>query len=82
MVFLERLFEYDLGDGWGLLCKFLGRLVFEVEFLRVNDVCMLRGVMMGKIKWNLGEVVRVLILWVVFVLVVGIGLWFFWIWVR
>jgi hypothetical protein len=82
MVPPERLLEYDLGDGWGPLCKFLGRPVPEVEFPRVNDARMLRGVMMGKIKRNLGEVVRVLTPWVALVLAVGTGSWLFWIRAR
>lgn len=33
----ERLVFFDVRDGWGPLCKALGREVPEGEFPRVND---------------------------------------------
>jgi len=33
----SRLLEYQLGDGWGPLCEFLGKPVPDVPFPRVND---------------------------------------------
>ncbi|KAJ7450849.1 P-loop containing nucleoside triphosphate hydrolase protein [Mycena latifolia] len=36
----ERLLEYEVKDGWGPLCTFLGRDVPTVEFPRTNDTKM------------------------------------------
>ncbi|KAJ7354241.1 P-loop containing nucleoside triphosphate hydrolase protein [Mycena albidolilacea] len=33
----ERLLEYEVGEGWHRLCKFLGDKVPDTEFPRVND---------------------------------------------
>lgn len=33
----ERLLEFELGDGWGPLCGFLGKEVPDVPFPRLND---------------------------------------------
>lgn len=34
----ERLLEYNISDGWGPLCEFLGEEVPDEPFPRVNDV--------------------------------------------
>lgn len=33
----KRLLEFDVKQGWGPLCEFLGKEVPEVEFPRVDD---------------------------------------------
>jgi hypothetical protein len=32
----ERLLEWEIGDGWGPLCEFLGKPVPEVPFPHAN----------------------------------------------
>lgn len=34
----ERLLEYQIGDGWGPLCEFLGEEVPDTAFPRGNDM--------------------------------------------
>lgn len=34
----ERLLEWEIGDGWEPLCKFLGKLVPNVKFPHVNTI--------------------------------------------
>lgn len=73
----DRLLEYKLGEGWEPLCEFLGRPVpKKTEFPRVNDAAMLKGVMLGKVKRNLGEVGMKLAPWLALVIAIGVGLWF------
>ena len=44
----ERLLVYDVAEGWGPLCRFLGRPVPEgMEFPRLNDRRFFRRVMLG-----------------------------------
>lgn len=38
----ERLLEYRLGDGWEPLCKFLGKEIPDVPFLKINESAMLK----------------------------------------
>ncbi|KAL2211377.1 hypothetical protein CC79DRAFT_1266253 [Sarocladium strictum] len=74
MVPPEQLLEYKLGEGWEPLCEFLGKPVPEgVEFPRVNDAEMLRGLMMGKVKRNLGAVTKMAMPWIALAVAVGVG---------
>lgn len=78
MVPPDRLLEYRLGEGWDPLCEFLGKPVPEKEeFPRVNDAAMLKGLMLGKVRRNLGEVVRMLAPWMALVVTAGSGIWLF-----
>ena len=71
----ERLLEYRLGDGWGPLCKFLGKKVPEGRaFPRINEAAALKA-KVRKIQW---EMIVSLSRYLVPVVVVGIamGYWY------
>jgi hypothetical protein len=60
----ERLLEYNLGSGWGPLCKFLGKPEPDVPFPHRNEANTLEQAFVVAIKkaflnslWNLGLVV-------------------------
>ena len=49
----ERLLEYRLGEGWGPLCKFLGKEVpEELPFPRINEVAALKA-KIREVQWGL-----------------------------
>ena len=49
----ERLLLFDIQDGWGPLCEFLGKDVPEVPFPRVNDGKALKERLVRKLKADL-----------------------------
>ena len=57
------------------VCKVLGKPVLEEEVPRVNDGEMMKGLMMGKVRRNLGEMVKMLAPWVASAVAVGTGVW-------
>ena len=52
----ERLLEFDVRQGWGPLCAFLGKDVPDVPFPHVNDGRMFRSRCMGRNWRQLGNV--------------------------
>lgn len=56
----DRLLEFEVKEGWGPLCAFLGKEVPEVEFPRVNDskdfgdrIGVFVGLAMKRVLWKL-----------------------------
>lgn len=52
----DRLLEFDVGQGWGPLCAFLGKDVPDLPFPHVNDSRMFRARCMGRNWRQLGNV--------------------------
>ncbi|KAJ7139141.1 P-loop containing nucleoside triphosphate hydrolase protein [Mycena epipterygia] len=67
----EHLLEYEVSEGWGPLCAFLGKDVPAVEFPRTNDRKMLREnfqATMNEVYWRFA--VRMVL---PYVLLTGVG---------
>ena len=74
----ERLLEYQMGEGWGRLCEFLGEDVPDTCFPRVNEtgdfherIKVMKRLAMGRIAKRVGWWVGV----VVAPVVVGVAWW-------
>ncbi|KAH5573193.1 hypothetical protein HBI24_202420 [Parastagonospora nodorum] len=67
----ERLVWYDVREGWGPLCKALGKEVPEQEFPRVNDGKAIEELAMRMILRGLGR-------WALVLMSVGVGVAGWW----
>ena len=73
----ERRLEFQLGDGWGPLCDFLGKDVPDVPFPRVNDKAEQRARQIEEVKdivWTAYRVAQPWILGAVGVLALAVWL--------
>ncbi|MCJ1336348.1 hypothetical protein MMC09_001624 [Bachmanniomyces sp. S44760] len=73
----ERLLEYQLGDGWQPLCDFLGKLVPDVPFPRVNDSEALQELLTIIIKRGLYNTFRRVMRVALPLFVFGLGFWLY-----
>ncbi len=71
----ERLLEYRLGEGWGPLCRFLGKEVPEVEFPNVNDKAHLEEMLAIMARRSVGNVLLKLLRYAMPVAAVGLAWW-------
>ena len=69
----ERLLEYDLRDGWGPLCEFLGKTVPDVPFPRVNDSEALQELLAITVKRGLYNVFRRALIFILPFAVLALG---------
>lgn len=73
----ERLLDYRLAEGWGPLCKFLGKEVPEgLPFPRINEVAALRA-KVRETQWEKFKAAGVALgRYLVPVVVLGIAMWY------
>jgi hypothetical protein len=72
----ERLLEYKMGSGWAPLCEFLDKEVPDTPFPRVNDTQAFNEIVMAIVKKAIMNLVKKSALYVVPVVLVGVG-WYF-----
>ena len=72
----ERLLEFQLGDGWGPLCEFLGKEAPDKPFPHANDTNLFvdRAAVIRKMGYK--RVGRMLLPWLVGATAVGTSIWF------
>lgn len=73
----SRLLEYQLGDGWGPLCEFLGKPVPDVPFPRVNDSEALQELLTIIIKRGLYDSFRRVVKFVLPLALLALGIWLY-----
>lgn len=61
----ERLLEYRMGDGWGPLCRFLGKDVPDEDFPWLNEAAALRRTAREVTMRNLVAAAKVLMPWAI-----------------
>lgn len=71
----DRLLEFNLGDGWEPLCKFLGKPIPDVPFPHKNDTDELDKIIREVMKRGLLSIGMSILTWAAPVLVAAIGLW-------
>lgn len=72
-----RLLEYQLADGWGPLCDFLGKPVPDVPFPRVNDSEALQELLTIIIKRGLYNAFKRAVRVALPLLLLGVGTWLY-----
>lgn len=72
-----RLLEYQLADGWGPLCDFLGKPVPDVPFPRVNDSEALQELLTIIIKRGLYNAFKRVVRVALPLAMLGLGTWLY-----
>lgn len=72
----ERLFDYNLGDGWEPLCRFLGQAVPDVEFPRTNETKEIRKVAWARLWKYTGMAAIIVGKYVMGFAFLGAALWY------
>ncbi len=73
----DRLLEYQLADGWGPLCDFLGKPVPDVPFPRVNNSEALQELLTIIIKRGLYDAFKRAIRFALPLAVLALGIWIY-----
>ena len=73
----DRLLDYQLADGWGPLCDFLGKPVPDVLFPRVNDSEALQELLAIIIKRGLYYAFKRAVRFALPPAVLGLGIWLY-----
>ncbi|PHH82669.1 hypothetical protein CDD82_5209 [Ophiocordyceps australis] len=72
----SQLLVYDIRDGWGPLCQFLGKPVPPDPFPRINERAAIRSVMFGLIVNDALFVAKKSIPWLLVAVTIGAGIYY------
>lgn len=72
----ERLLEFNLGDGWEPLCKFLDKPVPDTPYPRINDPKSFEGIVKDCMKRAVWGLCKRFMAYSLPVAVVGVAVWY------